>query len=67
MSIYIFIIVWIFATYPITKKINDRMVEKGDGDVHLISFQILLFIRALFQVPIYYFRVWVNLIKTLLK
>ena len=42
MSIYIFIIVWIFATYPITKKINDRMVEKDDEDVHLISFQILL-------------------------
>jgi hypothetical protein len=67
MSIYIFIIVWIFATYPITKKINDRMVEKGDEDVYLISFQILLFIRAIFHVPTYYFRVWVNLIKKLLK
>jgi hypothetical protein len=67
MSIYIFIIVWIFATYPITKKVNDRMVEKGDTDVHLISFQILLFIRALFHVPIYYFKFWVNLIKKILK
>jgi hypothetical protein len=67
MSTYIFIIVWIVATYPITKKINNRMVEKGDDDVYLISFQILLSIRALFHVPIYYFRVWVNLIKTLLK
>jgi hypothetical protein len=67
MSIYIFIIVWIFATYPITKKVNDRMVEKDDDDVHLISFQILLFIRALFHVPKYYFRFWVNLIKKLLK
>ena len=67
MSTYIFIIVWIIATYPITKKINNRMVEKGDDDVYLISFQILLFIRALFHVPIYYFRVWVNLIKKILK
>ena len=67
MSTYIFIIVWIVATYPITKKINNRMVEKGDDDVYLISFQILLFIRALFHVPIYYFGVWVNLIKKLLK
>ena len=67
MSTYIFIIIWIVATYPITKKVNDRMTEKGDDDAHLISFQLLLFIRALFHVPTYYFRVWVNLIKKLLK
>jgi hypothetical protein len=67
MGIYIFIIVWIIATYPITKRINDRLLERNDDVRFKISFQLLLFIRAIFIVPTFYFGYWVNLIKKLLK
>lgn len=67
MNTYIFIIVWILSTYPITKRVNDRLEEKDDDARFLVSFQILLFLRALFHVPTFYFGYWVNLIKKLLK
>lgn len=63
MWIYILIIVWILATYPITKAVNERMEERDDDARFFVSFQLLLFIRAVFHVPKYYF----NLIRGILN
>lgn len=62
MGIYIFIIVWVMATYPITKIINNKMEENGDVEQYYTSFQILLFMRSLLYVPRFY---WGRLLKLL--
>ena len=62
MAIYIFIIVWVTATYPITKIINNKMEENGDVEQYYTSFQILLFIRSLLYVPKFY---WARVLKLL--
>jgi hypothetical protein len=56
-------LVWILLSYPIVRMVNRRMEELNDDIRFKTGFQILLFIRAQFEVPVYYFRKLINLIK----
>ena len=57
------ILVWILLSYPIVRMVNRRMEELNDDTRFRTWFQVFLFIRAQFEVPTYYFRKLINLIK----
>lgn len=63
MWIYIFMIVWILSTHPITKMVNERMAEKGDEEMYSFTFQFLLFIKALIHSP----KFWLGRFKRLIN
>lgn len=58
-----FIFVWILLSYPIVKHVNRRMEETNDDLRFRTSFQLILFIRAQFEVPRWYFNRLINILK----
>jgi hypothetical protein len=49
-----FLCIWVVLSYPITYRVNKRMEKNNDSARFEIGFQILLFIRALIEVPKFY-------------
>ena len=45
---------WILLSFPIVRHVNKRMEELDDDLRFRTSFQLILFIRAQFEVPKYY-------------
>jgi hypothetical protein len=50
----VFLCIWVVLSYPITYRVNKRMEKNNDSARFEIGFQILLFIRALIEVPKFY-------------
>ena len=50
-----FILIWLLLSFPIVRHVNRRMEELDDELRFRTSFQIVLFIRAQFEVPKWYF------------
>ena len=50
-----FISIWLLLSFPIVRHVNRRMEELDDELRFKTSFQIVLFIRAQFEVPKWYF------------
>jgi len=49
-----FISIWLLLSFPIVRHVNRRMEELDDELRFKTSFQIVLFIRAQFEVPKWY-------------
>ena len=49
------LLIWILLSFPIVRHVNRRMEETNDDLRFRTSFQLILFIRAQFEVPKYYF------------
>jgi len=49
------LLIWFLLSYPIVRHVNKRMEETDDDLRFRTSFQLVLFIRAQFEVPKYYF------------
>ncbi len=49
-----FILIWVLLSYPIVRMVNRRMEETDDVLRFKTSFQLVLFIRAQFEVPKWY-------------
>ena len=49
-----FILIWVLSSFPIVRHVNRRMEELDDELRFRTSFQIVLFIRAQFEVPKWY-------------
>lgn len=47
--------IWVLLSFPIVRDVNKRMEETDDELRFRTSFQLVLFIRAQFEVPRYYF------------
>jgi predicted RNA methylase len=58
-----FITIWVLLSFPIVHRVNTRMREAGEKIVETAGFQLLLFVRAQFEVPRFYL---INLINILL-
>ncbi len=63
MDIMTFITIWVLLSFPIVHRVNTRMREAGEQIVEKAGFQLLLFVRAQFEVPRFYL---INLINILL-
>jgi len=63
MDIMTFITIWVLLSFPIVHRVNTRMREAGEQIVDKAGFQLLLFVRAQFEVPRFYL---INLINILL-
>ncbi len=48
------ILIWVLLSYPIVRHVNRRMEEAEDDLRFRTSFQLILFIRAQFEVPKWY-------------
>jgi hypothetical protein len=48
------LLVWILSSFPIVRHVNRRMEETDDELRYKTSFQLVLFIRAQFEVPKWY-------------
>ena len=48
------IMVWVLLSFPIVRHVNRRMEETNDVLRFKTSFQLVLFIRAQFEVPKWY-------------
>ncbi len=46
--------IWVLLSFPIVRHVNKRMEELDDELRFRTSFQVILFIRAQFEVPKYY-------------
>lgn len=53
---------WILLSYPIVRNVNKRMQELNDDMRFNKSFQFILFVRAQFEVPFYYWNKLLNFI-----
>jgi hypothetical protein len=49
-----FILIWVLSSYPIVRHVNRRMEELNDELRFKTAFQLVLFIRAQFEVPKWY-------------
>ena len=58
-----FIAIWLLLSFPIVRHVNRRMEEVNDDLRFKTSFQIVLFIRAQFEVPKWYFIQLTKLIR----
>ena len=54
---------WVLLSYPIVRHVNKRMEETNDDLRFRTSFQLVLFIRAQFEVPKWYFIQLTKLIR----
>ena len=63
MDIVTFIAIWVLLSFPIVHRVNTRMKDAGEHIVEKTGFQLLLFVRAQFEVPRFYL---INLINILL-
>jgi hypothetical protein len=57
------LLVWILLSFPIVKHVNRRMEETDDELRYKTSFQLVLFIRAQFEVPKWYLIQLTKLLK----
>ena len=48
------LLVWILLSFPIVRHVNRKMEETDDELRYKTSFQLVLFIRAQFEVPKWY-------------
>ncbi len=48
------LLIWILLSFPIVRHVNRRMEETEDELRFRTSFQLILFIRAQFEVPKWY-------------
>jgi hypothetical protein len=64
MDIVTFITIWVLLSFPILRHVNKRMEEKNDDVRFETNFQLLLFLRAQFEVPKFYFINLMNLLIT---
>ncbi len=48
------LLIWILLSFPIVRHVNRRMEETDDELRYKTSFQLVLFIRAQFEVPKWY-------------
>jgi hypothetical protein len=46
--------IWVLLSFPIVRHINKRMEETDDELRYRTSFQLVLFVRAQFEVPRFY-------------
>jgi hypothetical protein len=46
--------IWILLSFPIVRHVNKRMEETDDELRFKTSFQLVLFVRAQFEVPRFY-------------
>jgi hypothetical protein len=46
--------IWVLLSFPIVRDVNKRMEETEDDLRYRTSFQLVLFIRAQFEVPRFY-------------
>ena len=46
--------IWVLLSFPIVRHVNKRMEETKDDLRYSTSFQLVLFIRAQFEVPKFY-------------
>ena len=51
-----FLCIWVLLSYPITYRVNKRLEQNNDSARFQTGFQMLLFIRALIEVPRFYLR-----------
>ena len=63
MDGFSFILVWLLLSFPIVRHVNKRMEELNDELRFLPSFQLVLFIRAQFEVPRWYLMQLIKLLK----
>ena len=49
-----FILIWVLSSFPIVRHVNRRMERLDDELRFRTSFQLVLFIRARFEVPKWY-------------
>ena len=57
------LLIWILLSFPIVRHVNRRMEETNDDLRFRTSFQIVLFIRAQFEVPKWYLIQFTKLLK----
>ena len=62
MDITTFIAIWVLLSFPIVHRVNTRLKEAGEEIVYKAGFQLLLFVRAQFEVPRFYILNLINLI-----
>jgi hypothetical protein len=48
------LLIWVLSSFPIVRHVNRRMEETDDELRFRTSFQLILFIRAQFEVPKWY-------------
>jgi hypothetical protein len=58
-----FLTIWILLSFPIVRHVNKRMEELDDELRFRTSFQLVLFIRAQFEVPKWYLIQLTKLLK----
>ncbi len=46
--------IWVLLSFPIVRHVNKRMEEMEDELRYSTSFQLVLFVRAQFEVPRFY-------------
>ena len=46
--------IWVLLSFPIVRHVNKRMEELDDELRYRTSFQLVLFVRAQFEVPRFY-------------
>jgi len=63
MDALTFLGVWILSSFPIVKHVNKKMEESNDDLRFKTSFQLVLFIRAQFEVPKWYLIQLTKLIR----
>jgi hypothetical protein len=57
------LLVWILLSFPIVRHVNRKMEETDDELRYKTSFQLVLFIRAQFEVPKWYLIQLTKLLK----
>ncbi len=57
------ILIWVLLSYPIVRHVNRRMEEMEDELRFRTDFQLILFIKAQFEVPRWYFIRLIKLLK----
>ncbi len=58
-----FILIWVLLSYPIVRHVNRRMEEMEDELRFRTDFQLILFIKAQFEVPRWYLIRLIKLLK----
>lgn len=48
------LMIWVLLSFPIVRHVNKRMEETNDELRFRTSFQLVLFVRAQFEVPRFY-------------
>jgi hypothetical protein len=56
MNITTFIAIWVLLSFPIAYRVNTRMKQAGEQIIDKIGFQLVLFVRAQFEVPRFYLK-----------